>query len=90
MRNEGTMLTRKNPNITARFSPEDKEIVEAAAEIAGLDLSTWVRKTLLNAAQDEIQNMTSEILNQRAQDMKTAIDEKTSQRIDLLNRFQNK
>lgn len=56
--------TKPNPKHTEskgdllqiRLSPEEKRGFKAAAEIAGIDLSSWVRERLRSAAKSELED----------------------------------
>jgi len=45
----------KSENIKLRVHPEEKEAFQEAAEIAGIDLSTWIRERLRRSARVELQ-----------------------------------
>jgi uncharacterized protein (DUF1778 family) len=42
------------PGISARFTPEERELVDRAVEKSGLRQSQWVRKALLHVASNDI------------------------------------
>ncbi len=44
---------RKNPDITIRLSPEEREAIDRAAEADHLSSSTWLRRIALFGAEDE-------------------------------------
>jgi hypothetical protein len=43
---------RKNPDITIRLSPEEREVIDRAAEADHLSSSTWLRRIALFGAED--------------------------------------
>jgi uncharacterized protein (DUF1778 family) len=43
---------RKNPDITIRLSPEEREAIDRAAEADHLSSSTWLRRIALFGAED--------------------------------------
>jgi hypothetical protein len=44
---------RKNPDITIRLSPEEREAIDRAAEADHLSSSTWLRRIALFGAEDQ-------------------------------------
>jgi hypothetical protein len=44
---------RKNPDITIRLSPEERETIDRAAEADHLSSSTWLRRIALFGAEDQ-------------------------------------
>jgi uncharacterized protein (DUF1778 family) len=54
-------LMSKSENIKLRVQPEEKEAFQEAAEIAGIDLSTWIRERLRRSARVELQEAGREI-----------------------------
>ncbi len=72
-------MAKPNNNVSARFTPEDKELLELATRIEGYsDLSSWVRHTLVQSARDIINSATPEALKERAREAKDAIDSETA------------
>lgn len=51
----------KSENIKLRVKPEEKKAFLEAAEIAGIDLSTWIRERLRRSARVELQEAGREI-----------------------------
>ncbi len=51
----------KSENIKLRVKPEEKKAFQEAAEIAGIDLSTWIRERLRRSARVELQEVGKEI-----------------------------
>jgi uncharacterized protein (DUF1778 family) len=48
-----TPKPRKNPDITIRLSPEEREAIDRAAEADHLSSSTWLRRIALFGAEDQ-------------------------------------
>ena len=44
---------RKNPDITIRLSPQEREAIDRAAEADHLSSSTWLRRIALFGAEDQ-------------------------------------
>lgn len=47
---------RKTVRVVLRVSPEEKETLESAAQLANLDLSPWMRSRLLRDASLELES----------------------------------
>ena len=57
---EGSSTSRKTDYLQARVSREDKEQIETAARLAGLDVSVYIRLHVLQAAQRDLRKAEKE------------------------------
>jgi uncharacterized protein (DUF1778 family) len=55
-----TSPPRKDEYLQARVSREDKEQIEMAARLAGLDVSVYIRLHVLKAAKRDLENQAQE------------------------------
>jgi uncharacterized protein (DUF1778 family) len=51
----------KSVHLDMRIEPTEKDGFRAAAELAGLDLSAWIRERLRRAARKELENANQEV-----------------------------
>ena len=42
------------PGLSARFTPEERKLIDGAVQKSGLKQSVWIRKSLLYVAQSDI------------------------------------